>query len=198
MAKTKEPTAYVLDGSTRARLASAILGVEDSRSLAQSFRERLVNAVGKLAGVRGKPLPKADAKDIAMEVARGLEAKGYEGASLRVKQSQAMSLATCAPVLATVDFAKVPGLSEGLAPMLKFCTALKRNGFDTAKATREFKRKSASTKRSTAASIAIHVKSILSAKGRHPAVSEAAKKALRAWAAKFHIAISKPAAESDD
>jgi hypothetical protein len=175
-------------------LARAILGVSDNRGAQQSFLSNVVAAVGKITALRGKALPKADAQAVAMEVEQGLKERGYDDASVRSKKSAALKLALCSPVLATVEAKSIPGLTEGLAPMLRFCTALRKNGYDKNKAKAEFVKSTTGSKRKNVArSIAIHVKSILSAKGSHAAASPAAKKALMAWASKFHIVLNKAA-----
>lgn len=183
--KTKrEPKQYALSSAVHARLALAITTAGDARGQVLTFKQSLLETVGKVASLRGKKLPPADADAIAMETARLYAERGYDADSIKVKKSQAKKLATCAPVLVQAFERKIPGLTDGLAPVLRFCTALGRADYHIPAAVTEFTRQ---RKVNKAASIAQHVKAILGMESAIKACSAAAKRDLRAWAEKYGI-----------
>lgn len=199
--KTKAAVGYILGAAHRRQLTAGIAGGMDSRGQVASFKETLIATVGKVRELRGVRLPKADANDIAMGVAQLLTERGYSPESIKAKKSAALKLATCAPLLVEAferkDCSKI---RDTLADVLRFATKLRANEYNVDKAARAFRKGSGAggKGKNVAGSIAMHIKSILSMKGRNAATSPAAKGSLIRWAKKYGINIGSSKGETSD
>jgi len=169
------------------KLARGIAGVSDSRGQVLSFKSALIDALSGDRKLRGRPLPKPDADAIAGAVALDLTARGYNEASIRVKKSQALLLATCAPVLPMAFERKdLAPIRDTLAGLLKFCTRLRKSEYKVDRAAREFNQ---AHRPDPVKSAVIHIKSVLGMTSKHRFASAKAKAALVEWAGQFGLSL---------
>jgi hypothetical protein len=188
MSKTKGEQAVnrsVLDKAQRHSIAQAIVNATDKAGQATTFRETILNVIGKVKGLSGKPMPETEVDLIADDCATQYTDRGLSDDSVKALKSAAKKLARCSPVVAGMerDFPSIDGLK-------KYCTILQKMEFDVAATDKLYDRKA---KPNLKKSAEIHLRAVLGMTGKDHFCSADAKAALAFWCERAGLKIGEKA-----
>lgn len=180
----------VLDKAQRHSIAVAVVNATDKAGQAATFRETILNIVGKVKGLRGKPLPETEVDLIGDDCATQYAERGLSDDSIKALKSAAKKLARCAPLVAGMDreFPSIDGLK-------KYCTILQKLDYNVAATDKAFDRTPTKNLKKSAE---IHLRAILGMTGKDRFLSADAKAALVAWCDAAQLKIGERADNARD
>ena len=182
MAKSK---GFALTEAISNTLCKGLVNVSDTGAAYLTLHETFMQTVGKIKGLRGKPLPDADVARIGdtlrVMYAKRVEAGTVKDTSVKSLVSTALKVAKCSPVLASMDNATFLKYCRNWTETRAYCTALKAANYKLADVKIE-DAKSDPIRRGASA-----IKGILKAKSKHKLHSKGCKAAFALLASRANV-----------
>jgi hypothetical protein len=176
--------------------ASILVGGLDAGGAAITLREAIMAKYAKAGVAKGKPLPVEFVKMIEDEASILIEASKTIGeGSRKVVKANVKKLATYAPVISALTGEVRESVGKSIANMLKFGTCMNRAEGKLSEAVALYAK---GKEKNNAKSAAMHIKSILSMKGRERFLTGPAKATLVAFCLTTGIALGDYASEYGD